>query len=192
MEALSTIPAAAGAAQAGRGVYCNRTLNLRAIRAIGVDMDYTLLHYHVDVWEQRAYDYLQQRLAESGWPVADLRFAPAFAMRGLVIDTLLGNVVKADRFGYVKRAYHGTRRLEFEAQREMYARLLVDLADRRWVFLNTFFSLSEATLYAQLVDRLDEGALPAIAGHEVLWNHVHTALDMTHAEGRLKAEIVQQ
>ena len=31
----------------GRGVFCNRTLNLRSIRAIGYDMDYTLVHYHV-------------------------------------------------------------------------------------------------------------------------------------------------
>ncbi len=27
-----------------RRVYCNRTLNLRSIRAIGYDMDYTLVH----------------------------------------------------------------------------------------------------------------------------------------------------
>ncbi len=40
--------------QHGRGVYCNRTLNLRSIRAIGYDMDYTLIHYHVEEWERRA------------------------------------------------------------------------------------------------------------------------------------------
>jgi HAD superfamily 5'-nucleotidase-like hydrolase len=203
MATLSTLPAAAGSARAGRGVYCNRTLNLRAIRAIGFDMDYTLIHYNVDAWEQRAYDYLQQHLLQDQWPVDDLAFMPSFAMRGLIIDTLLGNIVKADRFGYVKRACHGTRRLEFEEQRQQYARLLVDLADSRWVFLNTFFSLSEATMYAQLVDRLDAGRLhrtvPAARrgdeldalGYAGLWERVHRALDATHAEGRLKAEIVQ-
>ena len=40
---------------AGRRIFCNRTLNLRGIEAIGFDMDYTLVHYHVHVWEQRAY-----------------------------------------------------------------------------------------------------------------------------------------
>jgi hypothetical protein len=35
----------------GRGLYCNRTLNLRALRAIGYDMDYTLVHYQVEAWE---------------------------------------------------------------------------------------------------------------------------------------------
>lgn len=191
MSAPLTLPAEAGSSHAGRGVYCNRTLNLRAVRAIGFDMDYTLVHYNVEAWEQRAYDYLQQRLAEEGWPVGDLRFSPAFAMRGLIIDTALGNIVKADRFGYVKRAYHGTRRLDFEQQRTSYTRLLVDLADRRWLALNTFFSLSEATMYAQLVDRMDAGQLPHVMAYDTLWERVHAALDATHAEGRLKAEIVQ-
>ena len=29
-------------------IFCNRTLNLRSIQAIGFDMDYTLVHYHQD------------------------------------------------------------------------------------------------------------------------------------------------
>lgn len=38
-----------------RGVYCSRTLNLRSIRAIGYDMDYTLLQYDVRAWEGSCY-----------------------------------------------------------------------------------------------------------------------------------------
>jgi hypothetical protein len=85
----------------GRGVYCNRTLNLRSIRAIGYDMDYTLVHYHVDVWEERAYEYARLALLEAGWPVEALRFDPAGFIRGLAIDRDLGNLVNANRFGYV-------------------------------------------------------------------------------------------
>ena len=139
----------------GREVYCNRTLNLRAIKAIGYDMDYTLIHYKVDAWEQRAYAHLKQKLKDAGWPVADLEYQPALAMRGLVIDTALGNIVKADRFGYIRLASHGTRRLAFDEQRRIYSRELVELGEPRWLFLNTFFSLSEACMYAQLVDRFD-------------------------------------
>lgn len=40
-----------------RAIFCNRTLNLRAIRAIGYDMDYTLIDYDVNQWEGRAYAY---------------------------------------------------------------------------------------------------------------------------------------
>ena len=70
----------------GRGVYCNRTLNLRSIRAVGYDMDYTLVHYHVDVWEERAYEYSRQGLLALGWPVETLQFDPSAVIRGLVID----------------------------------------------------------------------------------------------------------
>src|SRR5688572_23257432 len=97
----------------GRGVYCNRTINLRAIRAIGYDMDYTLIHYHVDAWERLAYEHVRKHLAELEWPVAELSFDPNLVIRGLIIDTELGNVLKANRFGFIKRASHGTRPMEF-------------------------------------------------------------------------------
>lgn len=172
-----------------QGIFCNRTLNLGAIRAVGYDMDYTLIHYRMEVWEQRAYAYIQERLLAEGWPVQDLAFNPLLVTRGLVIDTEKGNVVKANRFGYVKRAFHGTRPLEFEAQHNSYQRTLVDLSDPRWRFLNTLFSISEACMYMQLVDLLDGGRLSERIGYEDLYRRVHAASDEAHMEGRLKAEI---
>ena len=77
----------AGAAPSpGRGVFCNRTLNMRQLKAIGYDMDYTLVHYDVDVWERRAYEYTQARLARMGWPVDGLQFDPGMVIRGLIPD----------------------------------------------------------------------------------------------------------
>jgi hypothetical protein len=49
-----------------RGVYCSRTLNLRSIKAIGYDMDYTLIHYDVNAWEVRG---RREARARGGWPV---------------------------------------------------------------------------------------------------------------------------
>jgi HAD superfamily 5'-nucleotidase-like hydrolase len=177
----------------GRGVFCNRTLNLRAIKAIGYDMDYTLVDYHVEAWEQAAYERVRDRFVHRGWPVAHLRFDPDMVIRGLVVDTQLGNLVKANRFGFVKKATHGTRELTFEEGRTAYAREIVDLSEKRWVFLNTLFSLSEACLYVQLVDLLDEGKLepdgPPI-NYNDLYELVRKAIDATHMEGELKAEIM--
>jgi HAD superfamily 5'-nucleotidase-like hydrolase len=173
-----------------RGIFCSRTLNLRAIRAIGYDMDYTLIHYQVEEWERRAYEHLRRKFADLGWPVADLEFDPALIVRGLVIDTELGNVVKANRFGYVKRAFHGTRQLDFEEQRRAYARTIVDLGDPRFVFLNTLFALSEACMYAQLVDRLDRRELPEIMGYGDLYARTRRLIDEAHVEGVLKGEIL--
>lgn len=173
-----------------RGIFCNRTLNLGAIRAIGYDMDYTLIHYRMEAWEQRAYEYLVESFEAEGWPVGDLTFTPQLVTRGLVIDIEHGNVVKANRFGYVKRAFHGVRPLDFETQRSLYQRTLVDLGDPRWYFLNTLFSISEACLYMQLVEFLDGGRLTGSMGYEDLFRRVRKASDDAHMEGRLKAEIM--
>jgi len=173
-----------------RGIFCNRTLNLRTIHAIGYDLDYTLVHYRVGEWERRAYAHLRAKLAGQSWPAADLEFQPELMIRGLVIDLDRGNVVKADRFGYVKRACHGTRFLDYDEQRRAYSQTLVDLAEPRWVFLNTLFSLSEACMYAQLVDRLDARRFPAALTYRDLYDGVKASLDETHMEGQLKAEIV--
>lgn len=173
----------------GRGLYCNRTLNLRAVKAVGYDMDYTLVDYDAGAFERRVYAYAQEALLAQGWPVQDLAFDPGMVTRGLVIDADLGNILKANRFGFVKRAMHGTAMLEFAAQREAYARTIVDLAEPRWTFLNTLFSLSEGCLYAQLVDLLDQGRLPGVMGYRDLYAKVRAVVDAQHVEGRLKAEI---
>ncbi len=174
----------------GRGIYCSRTLNMRAIRAVGYDMDYTLIHYHVEEWEKRAYEYLKTHFLTLKWPVENLQFDPIIVCRGLVIDTEKGNLVKANRFGFVKLALHGTQSLGFEGQREAYARTIVDLNEPRWVFLNTLFSLSEGCFYAQLVDLLDQRKLPEIMGYSDLYKRVRDALDTAHMEGKLKADIL--
>ncbi len=174
-----------------RGIYTNRTLNLRSIKAVGYDMDYTLIHYHTRAWEERAYSYIKERLLARGWPVEDLQFEPDLVLRGLIIDTTLGNVVKANRFGYIKRAFHGTQPLEHQAMREVYTRTLVDLSEPRWTFLNTFFSLSEASMYMQLVDRLDADVIDAKLSYADLYSLVRGALDEAHMEGRLKGEIIE-
>ncbi|MDX2436856.1 MAG: HAD-IG family 5'-nucleotidase [Acidobacteriota bacterium] len=174
----------------GRRIYANRTLNLRTIGAIGYDMDYTLIHYHADVWEQKAYERAQDLLISEGWPVEGLEFDPSLVIRGLVIDAELGNIVKANRFGYVMRAAHGTRLMEWEDQREVYRHTPVDLSEPRFFFLNTLFSLSESCLYAQLVDLYDQNVFPNVHGYEDLFRRVRACLDETHIEGTLKAEIM--
>lgn len=183
-------PGVPDAFQHPRGLFCNRTLNLRKIQAVGYDMDYTLVHYHVALWEERAYAYIKNGLKKQGWPVDDLVFDPDLVVQGLVIDTEKGNVVKANRFGYVKRAYHGTQPLPYSEQKKTYRRTLVDLHDRRWRFMNTLFSISEAGIYLQLVDKLDAGELPTGVGYDDLYATIRQTLDAAHLEGLLKAEIL--
>ncbi|KAK1664227.1 hypothetical protein QYE76_052386 [Lolium multiflorum] len=179
-----------------RGIFCTRTLNLRSISVIGYDMDYTLIHYNVMAWEGRAYDYGMANLKGMGFPVDDLEFDPDLVIRGLIMDKVKGNLVKADRFGYIKRVMHGTRMLPTRAVSEIYGRELVDLRkENTWEFLNTLFSVSEAVMFMQMVDRLDQGLVPAELGpldYKGLYDAVSKALFRAHVEGQLKSEIMAE
>jgi len=172
-----------------RRVWCNRTLNLRSIRAVGYDMDYTLVHYRTEEWERAAFQHALGPLAQRGWPVEGLTFDPSGVIQGLAFDLELGNLVKATRFGYVIRARHGTRTLSFDEQRAAYSSTFVDLSEPRWEFMNTLFSLSEASLFAQLVQTLDSGELPQALGYRELHRILRSALDEAHNLGELKALI---
>lgn len=184
MDSTGTLPL-----PPSRRIFSNRTLNFRSIKAVGFDMDYTLIHYRIDVWEERAFEHAKQKLLELGWPVGELSFDSDLAAQGLVIDTEGGGLVKANRFGYVTRACHGTRMLEFDEQRELYGREMVDTQNRRWVFMNTLFSLSKACFFLHCVDLFDQGKLPATLRYREIYESVNGAVDEAHFLGRLKNEI---
>jgi HAD superfamily 5'-nucleotidase-like hydrolase len=140
------------------------------------------------------YDFALRSLARRGVPTQGLQIDKDLVIRGLIIDKRHGNIVKTDRFGFVKRAMHGTARMSAAEVRTRYGRELVNLKDEeRWVFLNTFFSVSEAVLYAQLVDRLDSGAIERTVcprAYDALHALVKEAVFDAHVEGTLKQEIM--
>jgi HAD superfamily 5'-nucleotidase-like hydrolase len=152
-------------------------------------MDYTLVHYRTEEWERAAFQHALGPLAQRRWPVQGLAFDPASVIQGLAFDLELGNLVKATRFGYVIRARHGTRALSFDELRSAYSGTFVDLSEPRWDFMNTLFSLSEASLFTQLVQRLDAGGLPQAMGYRELHRVLRSALDEAHNLGELKARI---
>ncbi len=175
---------------AERRIFCNRTLNLRGVRAIGYDMDYTLIHYHVDEWERAAFEQARDKLSDDGWPVGDLTFDPLAFTLGLTFDLDLGNLVKATRFGYVMRSQHGDHKLDFDEQRRTYFGTVIDLSEDRFDFMNTLFELSRASLWTQLVTLHDRSPLPGIASYAQLYRAIDDALTAAHTEGSLKAAIV--
>ena len=185
-----------------QGVFCTRNIDLREIKAIGYDMDYTLIDYKMVLLEERVYHYSKEFLRSRGFPVSGLRFNHELVVRGLIVDTLLGHVLKVDRFGYVRRAMHGSRVLSQDEIAEAYGGgPPIDLRESRWKFLNTLFSVSEGCLYAQLVDRLDSGQLERdstppfetdrCSSYEQLYRAVSKALFKAHVQGKMKAEVMQ-
>ena len=46
-------------------VYVNRTLNLKRIRFLGLDMDHTLIRYDVQAFEQLSHSVIKDKLVRS-------------------------------------------------------------------------------------------------------------------------------
>ncbi|MGD9752909.1 MAG: HAD-IG family 5'-nucleotidase [Acidimicrobiia bacterium] len=172
-----------------RRIYCNRSLRFDHVCAVGFDMDYTLA-----IYDQQQMDELQsrltlQRLVERGYPddVATIRVPTEFAIRGLLVDVGRGNVLKMDRYRYVKRAYHGLHPLSRAERRELYeARRLRPGVDRyHWV--DTLYSLADVAVYAGVIDHLERtGRRP---DYRQLFADVRLCADAAHASGEVNAEL---
>ncbi len=175
-----------------RQVFANRTLNFRSLKAVGYDMDYTLIRYDAEAWERAAFEQTTALLAAQGLPVEGFRFDPENRIQGLVFDLELGNLVKASRFGYVMSAHHGTKALPYSDVRRAYTGTFVDLSEPRWKFTNTLFSLSEESLFAQMVDLADSGLLPGVMGYGEVYELMLAALDESHRASELKAVIARR
>ena len=166
-------------------------LNLRSVRAIGYDMDYTLVHYNVDEWERRAYEHVRERFAAVGWPVAELRFDPRLVIRGLILDVERGNVVKANRFGFIKRRRTAPAPCLRRAARGLLADHRRSVRAALGVPQHAVLALG-GCMYSKLVRSSSRpGSSPrAPDGLPRALPHVKDKLDRTHVEGELKAEVI--
>ena len=128
------------------GIYVNRTLNMKQVSAIGFDMDYTLVRYDSTAFEEMTYKEIKKKLIEvKGYPkvINDLKFQIDLAIRGLVIDKPLGNVLKLSTYSKVKQAFHGLTEMDFKSQQKIYQGLTIDLNDSdRFAIVDTTFSIS--------------------------------------------------
>lgn len=173
-------------------IFINRTLNLKRIKAIGFDMDYTLVRYNTEEFEKHAYLSTLEKLLEiKHYPeqLRELKFDYNLVIQGLVIDRMRGNTLKLSRFGKVKQAYHGLERMEFSKQQEVYQQKVIDLNDQHIQSLDTHFSISNGVLYQQLVEAKKQGApLPSFL---TIAEDVKEMLDMAHRDGTLKNEVMR-
>ncbi len=150
-----------------RRIFVNRALPLDKIDAIGFDMDYTLAIYHQPQMEALTLRLVLQKLTQDrGYSprILSLPYDPKVPMRGLIIDSRQGNLLKVDRYGVVCQGFHGSRPLHPEQIEQIYQkhRLLFTYPNYYW--MDTLYALPEATLFMTLVDFLDyeqkEGAFP--------------------------------
>ena len=175
-------------------VYVNRNLRLDHTRAIGLDMDYTLAIYKKEVIEKVAFQTTIEKLIRmKGWPqeITRLEYDPRSMVRGLVLDRKLGNVLKIDQYGYVCKVYHGHRRFTDEERRVTYLNSRIRLNNDRFHSVDTLFGLPEAHLFAELVQFTDGRSAGERVDYWKLWEDVRECLDLSHRDGSIKTDVMQ-
>ncbi|XP_060199683.1 uncharacterized protein LOC132628023 isoform X2 [Lycium barbarum] len=182
----------------GKQIFCNRSLNMKSIVAVGFDMDYTLAQYKPETFESLAYEGTVRKLVyDLGYPseLLEWSFDWSYMVRGLVLDKKRGNILKMDRHKYVKVAYHGFRELSKEDKVATYGNtLLRDSFDEPdYALIDTLFSLAETYLFAQLVDFKDKnpGKVPEDADYSRMYKDVRAAVDLCHRDGTLKQMVAK-
>jgi HAD superfamily 5'-nucleotidase-like hydrolase len=175
------------------GIYVNRTLNMKQIAAIGFDMDYTLVRYDSEAFEEMTYKEIQKKLIEvKKYPqeVLKLNFEYHRAIRGLVIDKPHGNVLKLSTYSKVKHAYHGLKEMDFKTQQQIYQGLVIDLNDsERFSIVDTTFSISYCVLYMQIVDLKDKYPDLNLPDYKTIEDDILEGLDTSHRDGSLKSQV---
>jgi HAD superfamily 5'-nucleotidase-like hydrolase len=174
-------------------IYINRTLNMKQIGAIGFDMDYTLVRYDSQAFEEITYKEMLKKLIQvKNYPtvVNNLKFQYNLAIRGLVIDKPHGNILKLSTYSKVKHAYHGLKEMDFKNQQKIYQGLVIDLNDSdRYSIVDTTFSIAYCVLYMQLVEMKDSNPELNLPDYKTLEEDVLLALDVSHRDGSLKGQV---
>uniref|UniRef100_A0A8C7SFW5 5'-nucleotidase, cytosolic IIb n=1 Tax=Oncorhynchus mykiss TaxID=8022 RepID=A0A8C7SFW5_ONCMY len=186
-------------------VFVNRSLAMEKIKCFGFDMDYTLAVYKSPEYESLGFELTVERLVHIGYPQELLSFVydPAFPTRGLVFDTLYGNLLKVDAYGNILVCVHGFNFLRGPEIRELYPNKFIQRDDtERFYILNTLFNLPETYLFACLVDFFSncdryascetgfkDGDL--FMSFKSMFQDIRDAVDWIHFKGTLKEKTVE-
>lgn len=172
-------------------VYCNRSLRLDLIEWVGFDMDYTLAIYDQAAMDQLGIEATAVKLVERGYPERLLRmpYRTDFPIRGLLIDRQLGNILKMDRYRYVKKAYHGMRELSRDERGRIYHSRRIAAGSSRYHWVDTLYALSEVTIYAAAVDELEKNGSPI--DYDRLFGDIRECIDLAHRDGSILERVLE-
>jgi HAD superfamily 5'-nucleotidase-like hydrolase len=173
-------------------VYVNRTLNLKRIRYIGLDMDHTLIRYNSQEFEKLSHGIIKEKLIKSrGYPeiIRNIQFNFDLAIRGLAIDKKRGNVLKLNRHSAIRASYHGLQPIDFKTQQKLYQSTYIDLGDPNFMAIDTAFSISLATMISQLIELKTNDKSLSLPDFSVIADDVLFALDEAHRDGSLKDNV---
>jgi 5'-nucleotidase len=166
-------------------IFCNRNLRMSGIGWVGFDMDYTLAVYNQQEIDELSIRATIEKLVARGYPafIRDITYSTVFPVRGLLIDKRCGNVLKMNRFKFVTKGFHGFRELPKDELRQLYHSHKLRPATPRYHWIDTLYALSEASLYAALVDAMELRRMPI--DYAKTFADIRESIDEAHRDGTI-------
>lgn len=172
-------------------VFVNRNLKMAGIDWVGFDMDYTLAIYNQAEMDRLSIEATRRKLVLRGYPESILDtidYPIDFPVRGLLVDKRYGNILKMDRYKVVHKGYHGLRELTRDEIRSLYQQKKIRPATSRYHWVDTLYALSEVTVYAAIIDRMD--ALGEPVDYDKLFCDIRESIDEAHRDGTILDEVM--
>jgi HAD superfamily 5'-nucleotidase-like hydrolase len=168
-----------------RRIFCNRNLRMSNIAWVGFDMDYTLAIYNQQEMDELSIKATIEKLVARGYPefVRNIPYSTAFPVRGLLIDKRFGNILKMNRYKFVTKGYHGFRELAKEELRALYHAKKIRPATPRYHWIDTLYALSEAALYAAIVEAMEKRGLHI--DYAKTFTDIRESIDEAHRDGTI-------
>src|SRR5215472_8523270 len=165
--------------------FCNRNLRMSGIAWVGFDMDYTLAIYNQKEMDELSIKATIEKLVARGYPalVRTMPYSTAFPVRGLLIDKRFGHILKMNRYKFVTKGYHGLRELGKDELRELYHSKKIRPATPRYHWIDTLYALSEASLYAALVEAMEKRGLHI--DYAKTFTDIRESIDEAHRDGTI-------
>ena len=166
-------------------IYCNRDLRMSNIAWVGFDMDYTLAIYNQQEMDELSVKATIEKLVLRGYPdfIRSIPYDTSFPVRGLLIDKKFGHVLKMNRYKFVTKGYHGFRELAKDELRALYHSKKIRPATPRYHWIDTLYALSEAALYAALVEALEKRGMAI--DYAKVFTDIRESIDEAHRDGTI-------
>src|SRR5262249_49591025 len=101
----------------------------------------------------------------------------------ILIDKRFGHILKMDRYKHVCKGYHGFRELSKEELRALYHSKKIRPATPRYHWIDTLYALSEASLYAALVEALEKKGYAI--DYARVFTDIRESIDEAHRDGTI-------
>ncbi len=166
-------------------IFCNRNLRLHGISWVGFDMDYTLAIYNQAEMDELSIKATIDKLLARNYPefIRTIPYSTTFPVRGLLIDKRFGHILKMDRYKHVCKGFHGFRELSREEIRSLYHAKKVRPATPRYHWIDTLYALSEAALYAAIVEAFEQRSMEI--DFAKVFTDIRESIDEAHRDGTI-------